>query len=103
MMMYVRRNLKKILYFIETPVIPFFFFGFIKLMGIGCPPPPPTLNICDLYMTWNQKVDGSIPGGVSGFFVDINTFDRTTTLGSTRPLTEMSISSISWGVKAAGS
>ena len=63
-------------------------------MVIGCP--IPTLNICNLYITWNRKVAGSIPGGVSGFFIDIITSDRTTALGSTHPLTEMSTSSISW-------
>ena len=32
----------------------------------------------------------------------INPSGRTMSLGSTQPLTEMSISNISWGVKAAG-
>ena len=45
----------------------------------------------------NRKVAGSIPDGVSGFFIDINTSDRTMALGSTQPLTEMSTMSISWG------
>jgi hypothetical protein len=35
------------------------------------------------------------------FSVD-NSSDRTMTLGSTQPLTEMSTMNISWGVKAAG-
>jgi hypothetical protein len=30
------------------------------------------------------------------FFIDINPSDRTMTLGSTQPLTEMSTRSISW-------
>ena len=50
----------------------------------------------------NRKVAGSIPVGVSGFFIDINSSDRIMVLGSTQPLTEMSPRSISWGVKAAG-
>jgi hypothetical protein len=36
----------------------------------------------------NRKVAGSIPAGVSGFFID------TIALGSTQPLTEMSTRSI---------
>jgi hypothetical protein len=31
------------------------------------------------------------------FFIDINPSDRTTALGSTQPLTEMSTRRISWG------
>ena len=42
----------------------------------------------------NRKVAGSIPGGVIGIY---NPSDRTTALGSTQPLTEMSTKSISWG------
>jgi hypothetical protein len=38
-----------------------------------------------------------MPDGVMEFFVDINPSDRTTALGSTQPLTEMSTGSISWG------
>jgi len=45
----------------------------------------------------NWKVAGSIPDGVSGFFIDINTSDSTMAVGSTQPLTEMSTRSISWG------
>jgi len=44
----------------------------------------------------NRKIAGSIPAGVSGFFIDIKSF-RTMALGSTQPLTEMSTSSICWG------
>ena len=40
----------------------------------------------------NRKVAGSIPAGVSGFFIDVNSCP-----GSTRPPTEMSTRSISWG------
>jgi hypothetical protein len=36
------------------------------------------------------------------FFIEINPSDRTMTLGSTQPLTEMSTRCISWGVNAAG-
>ena len=49
------------------------------------------------YCATNRKVAGSIPAGVSGFFIDIKFFDRTMALGSTQPLTEMSTRSISWG------
>jgi hypothetical protein len=45
----------------------------------------------------NQKVAGSIPGGVIGIFHWHNLSDRTMALGSTQPLTEMSTRSISWG------
>ena len=45
----------------------------------------------------NQKVAGSIPAGVGGFFINTNLSDRTMALGSTQPLTEMSTRSISWG------
>jgi hypothetical protein len=54
------------------------------------------------YCATNQKVAGSIPDGVAEFFIYINPSDRTTALGSTQPLTEMSTRSISWGVNAAG-
>jgi len=49
------------------------------------------------YCATNRKVAGSIPAGVSGFFIDIKSSDRTMALGSTQPLTEMSTRSISWG------
>ena len=48
----------------------------------------------------NRKVAGSIPAGVSGFFIDIKSFRSPG--GLTQPLTEMSTRRISWGVKAAG-
>ena len=44
----------------------------------------------------NRKVAGSIPDGVNGIFL-WHPYDRTTALGSTQPLTEMSTRSISWG------
>jgi len=50
----------------------------------------------------SRQVVGSIPDGVIGIFHWHNPSDRTMALGSTQPLTEMSTSSISWGVKAAG-
>jgi hypothetical protein len=50
----------------------------------------------------SQKVVGSIPDGVIGIFRWLNSFGHITALGSTRTLTEISISNISWGVKAAG-
>ena len=43
----------------------------------------------------NRKVAGSIPDGVIGIFHLHNPSDRTMTLGSTQPLTEMSTRSIS--------
>jgi hypothetical protein len=46
----------------------------------------------------NRKAAGSIPDGVSGFFHWHNPVGRTMALGSTQPLTEMSIRK----VKAAG-
>jgi len=49
------------------------------------------------YCATNRKVAVSILAGFSGFFIDINPSDRTMTLGSNQPLTEMSTSSISWG------
>jgi len=47
----------------------------------------------------NRKVAGSIPDGVIGIFHWHNPFDRTVALGPTKPLTEMSTRSISWGWK----
>jgi hypothetical protein len=49
------------------------------------------------YCATNQKVAGSIPEGVTEFFIDINSSDRTMALGSTQHLTEMSTRNISWG------
>jgi hypothetical protein len=54
------------------------------------------------YYAPNRKVTGSIPNGVIGIFHSHNPFDCTLVLGSTQPLTEMSIRNISWGVKADG-
>ena len=45
----------------------------------------------------NRKVAGSIPDGVIGIFYWHNPSDRTMSLGSTQPLTEMSTRRISWG------
>ena len=45
----------------------------------------------------NRKVAGSIPDGVIGIFHSHNPSDRTTALGSTQPLTEMSTRRISGG------
>ena len=50
----------------------------------------------------SQKVAGSIPDGVIGIFHLQNPSGRAMALGSTQPLTEMSIRNISWGVKAVG-
>jgi hypothetical protein len=61
--------------------------------------PYPELGVAQLlrYCATNQKVAGSIPDGVMEFFIVINPSDRTMALGSTNPLIEMSIGSISWG------
>ena len=48
------------------------------------------------------KVAVSIPDCVNGTFYLHDPFGHTMTLGSTRPLTEMSTRNISWKVKAAG-
>ena len=45
----------------------------------------------------NRKVAGSIPAGVSGFFIDIKSFRSHYGPGSNQPLREMSTRSISWG------
>jgi hypothetical protein len=50
----------------------------------------------------SQKVVGSIPDGVIGFFHLRNPYGCTMAQGLTQPLTEMSTRSISWEVKAAG-
>jgi hypothetical protein len=42
------------------------------------------------YCATNRKVAGSIPDGVIGIFHWHDPFDRTTAMGSTQPLTEMS-------------
>jgi hypothetical protein len=51
------------------------------------------------HCTRSRKVAGSVPGGVIG--ISHNHSGRTVALGSTQPLTEMSTSNISSGVKAA--
>ena len=55
-----------------------------------------------MYCATSRKVAGSIPDGVNGIFYRHNPPGRTVTLGSTQPLTEMSTTNISCGVKAAG-
>ena len=51
----------------------------------------------------NRKVAGSIPHGVLlEFFIDIIPTGCTMALRRTQPLTEMSITNISWGIKAVG-
>ena len=45
----------------------------------------------------NRKVAGSIPAGVSAFFVDVKSIRSHLALESTQPLIEMSTRSISWG------
>ena len=49
----------------------------------------------------SRTVQGSFPGGVTGFFIDISPSDRTMVLGSTQPLVKISTRNIP-GVKAAG-
>jgi hypothetical protein len=53
--------------------------------------------VVQFYCATNQKVAGSFPDGVIGIFYGHNPSDRTMALGSTQPLTEMSIRSIFWG------
>jgi hypothetical protein len=50
----------------------------------------------------NRKVAGSIPDYVTGIFHCHNPSGRTMALGLTQPLTGMSTTNISWGVKADG-
>jgi hypothetical protein len=45
----------------------------------------------------SRKVAVSIPDGVSGIFQSLNPSGRTTAVGSTQPLTEMSTRNPSWG------
>jgi hypothetical protein len=45
----------------------------------------------------NRKVAGSIPDSVTESFHRHNPSDRSMTLGSSQPLTEMITRSISWG------
>ena len=49
-----------------------------------------------------RKVAGTILDGVTGIFHWHNPSGRTLAMGSTQPLTEMSVSNIRWGVKATG-
>jgi hypothetical protein len=44
-----------------------------------------------------RTVPVSIPGGVTGFFSDIFTTDRTMALSSTQSLVKMSTRNVSWG------
>ena len=50
----------------------------------------------------SKKVTGSIPDGVIEIFRRLNPSGRTTALGSTQSLTEMSTRNISLGVKVVG-
>jgi hypothetical protein len=45
----------------------------------------------------SQKVAGSIPDEVTGFFISPNPSSRTMALGSTQPLTEMSTRNLPGG------
>jgi hypothetical protein len=45
----------------------------------------------------SRTVPGSIPGGVTGFFIDISPPDRSMALGSTQPLVKMRTRNISGG------
>jgi hypothetical protein len=61
--------------------------------------------VCRRMMVWAttiRKVAGSIPDGVTGIFHWHNPSGRTVALGLTQPVTEMSASNNSPGVKAAG-
>ena len=90
----------------KIPAIPVRFlskFNFLEIFLKNIPIPSGTR-----WRSWlrhcatSRKVAGSIPDGVSGIFHSHNPSGRTTALGSTQPLTEMSTRNISWGVKAAG-
>jgi hypothetical protein len=54
------------------------------------------------HCTTSRKFTGSIPDGVTGIYHWHNPFSRTVVLGLTQPLTEMSASNNSLGVKTAG-
>jgi len=56
---------------------------------------------CIYHCATSRKVAGSIPDVIRIFHL-LNPSGRTTALGSTQPLTEMSTRDISLGVKAAG-
>jgi hypothetical protein len=58
--------------------------------------------VAKLVEALSLKIAGTIPDGVIGNFLRHNPSGRTMALGSTQPLTEMSTSNISWGVKAVG-
>ena len=60
------------------------------------------IRITGRHCATSWKVAGSIPDGATGIFHWHNPSGRTTALGSTQPLTEMSTRNVSWGVKAAG-
>ena len=47
-----------------------------------------------------RKIAGWIPDGVTGIFHCHNPFGLTTAFSSTQPLTEMTTTNISWGLKA---
>jgi hypothetical protein len=49
----------------------------------------------------SRKVAVSIPEGVTEIFHRLNPSGHTMALGSTQPLTEISTSGISWGIKVA--
>ena len=59
--------------------------------------PPPRALHEGVSVSGVIEVAGSIPDGVIGIFHGHNPSDRTTALGSTQPLTEMSTRRISWG------
>jgi membrane-bound lytic murein transglycosylase B len=53
------------------------------------------------YCATNQKEAGSIPDGVTEFFIDINPSDRTMALGSTQPFNRNEYQEYFLGVNAA--
>jgi hypothetical protein len=57
------------------------------------------LYVCDSlgHAATSQKVTGSIPDEVIGFFSSLNPSSRTMALGSTQPLTEMSTKNLPGG------
>jgi hypothetical protein len=55
--------------------------------------------VVEAHCATNRKVAGSIPDDVTGFFHAHNPSGRIMALGSTQPVTEMSTTNISWGLR----
>ena len=59
-------------------------------------------RVCSRHCATSPKVADSIPDGITGIFHWHYPSGHTMALGSTQPLTEISIRNISWRVKAGG-